>query len=76
MTTGKIYYVQVKGVTKGHINTSALFEGQASEPRSIYLHKDCVNSNNSSSEFVQQLLIGLCCVFGLLIIVAAVLFWQ
>lgn len=76
MTVGEIYYVEVQGVTKGHFNTSALYEGQASERRSIYLHKDCDNISNDSSEFVQKILTGLCCVFGILIIVAAVLFWQ
>jgi len=75
-----VYELTINGVTNSFLGTQ-LFEGQASESRSVQLYKDCdsvdrFEINNYLIENTKSLLIGLCCVFGLLFIVAAVLFWQ
>lgn len=75
-----MYEFKVNGATNSYLGTN-LFHGQPSEPRSVYLHKDCdsissMKNNHYLIENTKSLLIGLCCVFGLLFIVAAVLFWQ
>lgn len=75
-----MYELTIYGVTNSFFGTK-LFEGQASESRSVQLYKDCYSvdrfeNNNYLIENTKSLLIGLCCVFGLLFIVAAVLFWQ
>jgi len=75
-----MYELKINGATNSYLGTN-LIEGQASEPRSVYLHKDCDNistmkNNHYLIENTKSLLIGLCCVLGLLFIVAVVLFWQ
>lgn len=75
-----MYELKVNGATNSYLGTY-LIEGETSEPRSVYLHKDCdtingLKNNHYLIENTKSLLIGLCCVFGLLFIVAAVLFWQ
>lgn len=76
-----MYELKVNGATNSYLSPK-LIHGQYSEPRSVYLHKDCDNTNNSLKnnhyfiENTKSLLIGLCCVFGLLFIIAVVLFWQ
>lgn len=80
LTVNTLYELKVNGATNSFLSTD-LFEGQASETRTVYLHKDCDNMNSFSNnhsliENTKSLLIGLCCVFGLLFIVAAILFWQ
>lgn len=75
-----MYELTINGATNSFLGTN-LFVGQASDVRSVYLHKDCdsisnLKNNNYLIENTKSLLIGLCCVFGLLFIVAGVLFWQ
>lgn len=80
LTDNAMYELKVNGATHSYLSTK-LIHGQFSEPRSVYLHKDCDNINSFKNhhyfiENTKSLLIGLCCVFGLLFIVAVVLFWQ
>lgn len=80
LTDNTMYELRVFGATHSYLSTN-LIEGQGSDSRSVYLHKDCdiipsLKNNHSSIESTKSLLIGLCCVFGLLFIVAAILFWQ
>lgn len=75
-----MYELKVNGATNSYLSPK-LIHGQYSEPRSVYLHKDCDNTNSLKNnhyfiENTKSLLIGLCCVFGLLFIIAVVLFWQ
>ncbi|KAL5237711.1 hypothetical protein ACI65C_005121 [Semiaphis heraclei] len=80
LTDNTLYELKINGATNSFLGDN-LIEGQPSEPRSVYLHKDCDNDNTSKNnhnliENTKSLLIGLCCVLGLLFIVAVVLFWQ
>lgn len=74
-----MYELKVKGATNSFLGSNVI-EGQYSEPRSVYLHKDCditgLNNNHNLIANTKSLLIVLCCVFGLLFIVAALLLWQ
>ncbi|XP_060848489.1 tyrosine-protein phosphatase 99A-like isoform X2 [Rhopalosiphum padi] len=80
LTGNTMYELKINGVTNSYLGKDVI-EGKASEPRSVYLHKDCDNdstlkNNHNLIENTKSLLIGLCCVLGLLFIVAVVLFWQ
>lgn len=80
LTDNTMYELKINGATNSFLGNH-LIEGEASEPRSVYLHKDCDNDNTSKNnhnliENTKSLLIGLCCVLGLLFIVAVILFWQ
>lgn len=80
LTGNTMYELKINGVTNSVLGNNAI-EGKASEPRSVYLHKDCDNdstlkNNHNLIENTKSLLIGLCCVLGLLFIVAVILFWQ
>jgi len=75
-----MYELKINGATNSFLGNH-LIEGEPSEPHSVYLHKDCDNDNTSKNNHnliknTKSLLIGLCCVLGLLFIVAVVLFWQ
>lgn len=79
LTDNTLYELKVNGATNSYLGKS-IIEGESSEPRTVYLHKECDSyntmKNNHLIENTKSLLIGLCCVFGLLFVVAAVLFWQ
>ncbi|XP_060857050.1 tyrosine-protein phosphatase 99A-like [Metopolophium dirhodum] len=48
LTDNTMYELKIKGATKSFLGNH-LIEGEASEPRSVYLHKDCDNDNTSKN---------------------------
>ncbi|XP_050529744.1 tyrosine-protein phosphatase 99A-like isoform X3 [Daktulosphaira vitifoliae] len=78
LTENTKYELKINGATNSYL-TKNLIEGQPSDARTVYLHRDCDHNswkNNPSIENTKSILIGLCCVFGLLFIIATVLFWK
>lgn len=80
LTDNTLYELKVNGAINSYL-TKNIIEGDPSEPRTVYLHKDCelfnsLKNNHYLIENTKSLLLGLCGVFGLLFIVAVILFWQ
>ncbi|XP_050425716.1 tyrosine-protein phosphatase 99A-like isoform X2 [Adelges cooleyi] len=79
LTEDNEYELTVMGATNSSLTKDVIMKGQPSESRTVFLHRNCDHNswkNNASIENTKSILIGLCCVFVLLFVIAAILLWQ